>query len=115
MAYTPERGDIIHLQLDPASGSEMQGRHFALVISPKAFNRSGLAVVCPISQGQATAARSYGTLSTLIGAGTQTQGAVHCHQIKSLDWRTRKAAKKETVPDFVLDDVQARLQAILFD
>ncbi|WP_386687050.1 type II toxin-antitoxin system PemK/MazF family toxin [Lonepinella sp. MS14437] len=29
----PKRGDIIHLQFDPATGREMQGKHYALVIS----------------------------------------------------------------------------------
>ena len=47
---TPERGDILHLQFDPASGREMKGNHFCLVVSPKAFNaRFKLAMVCPIS------------------------------------------------------------------
>ncbi|PJG84068.1 type II toxin-antitoxin system PemK/MazF family toxin [Caviibacterium pharyngocola] len=109
----PNRGDIIHLQFDPASGQEMQGEHYALVVSNYHFNRSGLAFVCPISQGNAQYARSLGTLVTLMGCGTHTQGAIHCHQLKSLDWKIRQAKRKESVPDFILDDVQARLDAIL--
>ena len=35
---TPERGDILHLAFDPASGREMKGNHFCLVVSPRAFN-----------------------------------------------------------------------------
>lgn len=54
-------------------------------------------------------------ISTLLGAGTETQGNVHCHQLKSLDWQIRKASFKETVPDYVLDDVLARIGAVLFD
>ena len=52
MAYRPDRGDIVHLQFDPASGQEMKGPHFALVVSAKAFNTRGLAMMCPISQGR---------------------------------------------------------------
>ena len=115
MTYTPNRGDIVHLQFDPASGHEMKGPHFSLVISSKTFNQLGLAMICPISQGQAAAARSYGTVVTLMGCGTDTQGAVYCHQLKSLDWRTRKASKKESVPQYIIDDVLARLEAILFE
>lgn len=72
-------------------------------------------MICPISQGTAAAARSFGTVVTLMGCGSDTQGAVHCHQLKSLDWRARKVAKKESVPQHVLNDVMARLEAILFE
>ena len=48
-----------------------------------------------------------------MGTGIDTQGAVHCHQIKSLDWRARKAKLKEIVPDYITDEVIARVQAIL--
>jgi mRNA interferase ChpB len=115
MAYTPQRGDIVHLQFDPASGQEIKAPHFGLVVSAKAFNSRGLAMVCPISQGGAAAARTYGTVVTLMGSGTDTQGAIHCHQLKSLDWRVRKAKFKETVPALVIDDVAARIEAILFE
>lgn len=115
MPYVPHRGDIVHLQFDPASGQEMKGPHFGLVVSSKPFNQLGLAMICPISQGAAAAARSFGTVVTLMGCGSDTQGAVHCHQLKSLDWRARKAAKKESVPQHVLNDVMARLEAILFE
>jgi len=103
MAYTPDRGDIIHLDFDPATGHEMNGPRYGLVVSQKAFNRLGFAIICPISQGEAAAARTYGTVVTLMGSGTDTQGAVHCHQVKSLDWSARKSKRKESVPDFVMD------------
>jgi len=32
MAYVPNRGDIVHLQFDPASGREMNGPHFGNVM-----------------------------------------------------------------------------------
>ena len=58
MAYVPNRVDIVHLELDPASGREMKGPHFGLVLSGKVFNQQGLAMICPISQGTAAAART---------------------------------------------------------
>jgi mRNA interferase ChpB len=115
MSYVPNRGDIIHLEFDPASGREMQGRHYALVLSGKLFNQQGLAMVCPISQGAAASQRTYGTIVTLMGLGIDTQGAVHCHQLKALDWRVRKAQLKESVPPGLIDEVMARVGAILFD
>ncbi|OQA33414.1 MAG: mRNA interferase PemK [Betaproteobacteria bacterium ADurb.Bin341] len=113
MAYVPNRGDIVHLQFDPASGQEMRGPHFGLVLSAKAFNKQGLAVICPISQGAAASARTYGTVVTLMGTGVDTQGAVHCHQLKALDWRVRQAKFKEAIPGYVMDEVSARVEAIL--
>ncbi|MDR3212971.1 MAG: type II toxin-antitoxin system PemK/MazF family toxin [Azoarcus sp.] len=114
MAYFPNRGDIVHLQFDPASGHEMKGPHFGFVVSGKEFNRQGLAMICPVSQGATATARTYGTVVTLMGSGTDTQGAIHCHQLKSLDWRARNARFKETVPQGIVDEVLARLEAILF-
>lgn len=114
MSYVPDRGHIIHLQFDPATGKEMKGPHYALVISAKAFNARGLAMVCPISQGTAADARTHGTLVSLMGTGTDTQGMVHCHQLKAIDWRTRRAQYKESVDVGVTGEVEGRLEAILF-
>ena len=114
MSYVPSRGDIVHLEFDPSSGKEMKGPHFGLVLSGKVFNQQGLAMICPISQG-AAAARTYGTVVTLTGSGTDTQGAVHCHQLKSLDWRVRNVQLKETVPQHIIDEALARIEAILFE
>jgi mRNA interferase ChpB len=114
MAYVPDRGDIVHLDFDPAAGHEMKGPHFGFVVSAKAFNAKGFAMICPISQGEAASARSHGTLVSLMGAGTDTQGTVHCHQLKALDWRKRSVRFKEKAPQIIHDDVAARLEAILF-
>lgn len=115
MAYVPGRGDIVHLEFDPSSGTEVKGPHFGLVLSGKLFNQRGLAMICPISQGSAAAARTYGTVVTLMGGGTHTQGAVHCHQLKPLDWRARNVRRKEAAPRAIVDEVLARLEAILFE
>jgi mRNA interferase ChpB len=37
------------MEFDPASGREMKGPHFGLVLSGKVFNQQGLAMICPIS------------------------------------------------------------------
>ena len=111
---TPERGDILHLTFDPASGHEMKGPHFCLVMSPRAFNaRIKLAMVCPISGGPAEAARSAGFLVSLMGLGLRTDGQVHAHQIKSLDWAARKAKLVERAPDSLVQEVLSCLQTVL--
>ena len=111
---TPERGDILHLAFDPASGREMKGRHFCLVLSPRAFNtRFKLAMVCPISGGVAEAARGAGFLVPLTGLGLRTDGQVHAHQIKSLDWASRQATLVERAPGLVVQEVLGCLQSVL--
>ncbi len=115
MAYIPNRGDIVHLDFDPATGREIKGARFGVVLSGKQFNQHGLAMICPISQGVAAASRTYGTIVTLMGAGVDTQGAVHCHQLKALDWQMRKAKFKEATPKPLFEEISARVNAILFD
>jgi mRNA interferase ChpB len=115
MAFVPSRGDIVHLAFDPASGQEMKGDHYGLVVSNRLFNQRGLAMICPISQGAAHSAKNFGTVVTLMGTGLDTQGAVHCHQLKSLDWKARNARLKEKVPVHIINEVLARIEPILFD
>lgn len=113
---TPQRGDIVHLQFDPASGTEMKGPHFGLVVSSAEFNaRFRKAWICPISQGAADVAREASFLVTLMGTGCKTVGNVHTHQLKSLDFVTRQARKVESVPRVVMDEVLDRLRVVLDD
>ncbi|MHB1203717.1 MAG: type II toxin-antitoxin system PemK/MazF family toxin [Acidithiobacillus sp.] len=112
----PERGDILHIQFDPASGREMVGKHFCLVVSPRSFHAHfKLAMVCPISGGAAELARSSGFLVSLMGCGLRTDGSVHAHQLKSLDWAARKAEFVEKAPDTVVQEVLDCLFAVLED
>lgn len=111
---TPQRGDILHLAFDPASGAEMKGNHFCLVVSPVAFNRRfKLAWVCPISGGTALAARESGFLISLTGCGTRTDGNVHAHQVKALDWAARKARRIEAAPDYLVEQVLQCMAAVI--
>ena len=111
---TPERGDILHLAFDPASGHEIKGNHFCLVVSPRSFNaRFKLAMVCPISGGAAELARSSGFLVSLMGLGLRTDGQVHAHQVKSLDWASRRASLVERAPAVVVQEVLVCLQSVL--
>lgn len=91
----------------------MKGPHFCLVVSPKVFNqRFRLAMVCPISGGPAIVARDSGFLIPLTGAGIRTDGSIHAHQLKSLDWEARKAKIVERVPPYLISEVLECLLAI---
>jgi mRNA interferase ChpB len=107
-----ERGDIYTVNLNPTAGSEQQGQRPVLVISRSEFNRLGVAVVCPITQG-GVSARIAGWAVPMSGAGTDTQGVILCHQIRTLDLKARFAKRKEKAPDFIMDEVLARVQTII--
>ena len=111
---TPQRGDILHLAFDPASGTELKGDHFCLVVSPKTFNqRFKLAWVCPVSVGLAVAARESGFLISLTGCGTRTDGHIHANQVKALDWAARKAKRIETAPDWLVEQVLQCMSTVI--
>jgi hypothetical protein len=46
-----ERGDVVHVPLDPAVGREQRGTRPDLVLTNKDFNRLGDVLVAPIIQG----------------------------------------------------------------
>ena len=102
----PDRGDILHIQFDPASGRELKGDSYCIVVSARAFNqRFRLAMVCPVSSGVAPNARDAGFLVPMMGTGSRLHGSVHCHQLKTIDWEARKAAFFEKAPDAVIKEV----------
>jgi mRNA interferase ChpB len=108
-----ERGDIYLVSLDPTSGHEQQGTRPVLIVSPLAFNRlTRTPVVLPITSS-GNIARTAGFAVSLMGAGTQTTGVIRCDQPRALDLGARHARKLETVPGSIMDEVLAKLTAIL--
>ena len=108
----PERGDILHIDLDPSKGREQRGKRLVLVLTLPAFNRFGLELVCPITQG-GEFAREHGFAVSLSGTGARTLGAVLCHQARTLDYRERRAAWVETLPAEIVEEVLARVRTLL--
>jgi mRNA interferase MazF len=108
-AYVPERGDAIWITLDPQAGHEQAGRRPALVLSPSAYNgRVGLALLCPITNQ----AKGY-PFEVPLPEGLPVTGVVGADQVKSLDWRARKASYVCAVPEEVVAEVVMRLQTLL--
>jgi len=106
------RGDIVRVNLNPTEGREQQGNFRpALVLTPAAYNATGLAVIAPVTQG-GDFARYAGFAVTLSGSGTETQGVVLCNQIRTVDLEARSAKRVESVPAVIMDDVLARVQAL---
>jgi mRNA interferase MazF len=107
--YVPERGDAVWITLDPQTGHEQAGRRPALVLSPSAYNgRVGLALFCPIT----SQVKGY-PFEVPLPAGSPVVGVVGADQVKSLDWRARKAVCIGAVPEEVVAQVLQRLHALL--
>jgi mRNA interferase ChpB len=107
-----DRGDIYHVDLNPAKGREQAGPRYVLIVSPREFNRLGTPLVCPITLG-GNYARDRGFAVSLSGAGTNAQGVVLCNQPRVLDLQRRGAAFAEKAPPSVIDEVIAKLATLL--
>ena len=108
-AYVPDREDLVWLEFTPQTGSEQAGRRPALVISPKSYNgKVGLALFCPVP----SKIKGY-PFEVLLPAGCRVAGVVLADQLKSLDWRARKAQLIEKVSPDVIAQVMARLKPLL--
>lgn len=106
--YVPESGDVVWLEFNPQAGHEQAGHRPAVVISPAGYNgKTGLMVCCPMS----TQIKGYPfeVLTEVDGVSS----AVLSDQVKSLDWKVRKARKKATVSSEVLMHVRAKIKVLL--
>jgi mRNA interferase MazF len=104
--YVPERGDIIWLELNPQAGHEQAGHRPGLVISPKADNQKvGLALICPIT----SRVKGY-PFEVAVPQGLPCAGVVLADQIKSLDWRARKASFVAKLPIGQVNAVLGKLR-----
>jgi mRNA interferase MazF len=109
MAYVPARGDLVWIELEGRVGHEQAGRRPALVISHTAYNKKvGLAVCCPIT----SQIKGY-PFEVSLPDGLVVEGVVLADQVKSLDWRSRRATRISSVPSSVLDQVVARVIAMI--
>ena len=107
--YVPEKGEIVWLDFDPQAGHEQSGRRPAFVLSPARYHAiTGLMLCCPLT----TKAKGY-PFEVGIGGGSKAQGVILADQVKSLDWQARRAEKKGTVSQAVLDEVLDKIKAIL--
>ncbi|MDQ7048770.1 MAG: type II toxin-antitoxin system PemK/MazF family toxin [Enterobacterales bacterium] len=75
-----DKGDIVSVCLNPTQAKELKGDFRpCLVLSPRAFNRLGVTLIAPISQG-GNFARVQGFRVNLMGCGSETQGVVFLSQ-----------------------------------
>ncbi len=108
--HVPLKGELITLTFDPQSGHEQKGRRPALVVSNDLFNKhTGLCIVCPITNTH----RDY-PFHVAIPAGESVTGFVMVEQVKSIDFRSRKAKSLGKAPTAMVDEVLSILDACLY-
>lgn len=107
-AYVPDTGDVVWLEFDPQAGHEQAGHRPALVISPAGYNgKTGLMVCCPMTTK--IKGHPFEVLTQVEGVDC----AVLSDQVKSLNWKIRRAKKKAVVSADVLVHVRAKIKALL--
>ncbi len=109
MAYIPDRGDAVWIQFDPQAGHEQRGHRPALVLSPVSYNgRTGLAILCPITSQE----KGY-PYEVRLPDDLKLSGVILADQVKSLDWRVRKAAFICKVPKTTTTEVIQKLATLI--
>ncbi len=100
---------MVRITLNPQAGHEQKGRRPAVVLSPAAYNRKvGLALMCPITNQ----VKGY-PFEVHIPQGLGVTGVVLADQVKSLDWRARKAELICELPEAAILDVLQKLATLL--
>ncbi len=107
--YVPDRGDFIWVDLNPRQGHEQSGHRPSLVLTPKAYNRkTGLCLVCPATQQ----AKGYAfEVATLADDGSA--GVILADHVRSVDWKSRRVRLIRRVEANVLDEIVAKLEALV--
>jgi mRNA interferase MazF len=105
----PDAGDLVWISFSPQAGREQAGRRPGLVLSPRAYNaKVGLCLVCPITSH----AKGY-AFEVALPDGLPVQGVVLADHVKSADWVDRNSELIATVPEYVVDEVRAKLKPLL--
>ena len=103
----PDAGDIVWLDFDPQMEHEQAGRRPALVLSPASYNdKTSLMVCCPMT----TQIKNYPFVVVLSG---NPPSAVLSDQVKSLDWRRRRASYMGRVTPTELATVRAKIRLLI--
>jgi len=107
-SYIPTVGDVVWLAFDPQAGREQAGRRPALVLSPQNYNKkTNLLVCCPMTS------QIKGYPFEVLADVDGIQSVVLSDQVKSLDWKIRKAKYKGQVAPEVLVEVRAKIKSLL--
>ena len=92
--YIPKKGDIVWIDFDPSTETEVQKRRHGVVVSKYDFNRKTMfAIVCPIS----TTIKTLPTRYTL-PEEMEINGQVLIPKLTSLDFKERRLKQVDRIP-----------------
>lgn len=104
--YVPDAGDVVWLAFSPQAGREQSGHRPAVVLSPASYNgKAGMMLCCPMT----TQIKGY-PFEVLVQADPPS--AILSDQVRSLDWRARKARRKGSISPAALDEVRGKIRAL---
>ena len=107
--YIPDKGHVIKIDMDPTAGHEQGGWRPAIVLSPSTYNgRTSLAVAVPVTNQ----VKGY-PFEVHLTADMRTTGVVLADQVKSVDWRARRARFVEVAPPELLKAIHERVALLL--
>lgn len=105
--WVPDAGDIVWLPFNPQSGHEQAGHRPAVVLSPATYNaKTGLLLCCPITS------QVKGYPFEVLVSGKRRSVAL-ADQIKSVDWRARRAVHKGRTKPAELAEIRAKAVALI--
>jgi mRNA interferase MazF len=108
VSYVPDAGHVVWLEFDPQSGREQAGRRPALVLTPASYNKkTSLMICCPLTS------QIKGYPFEVLVEMEGVKSVVLSDQVKSLDWKIRKAKFKDKVILDVLVEVRAKAKSLL--
>jgi len=108
-SYLPRRGDLIWLDFTPQAGHEQSGHRPAVVISNDQYNsKVGLLLGCPV-----TSQRKQYPFEVLLPEGLPISGVVLADQVRSLDWKSRRAVFICRLDEEVLSEILGKLAALI--
>ena len=100
---------MIWLDFTPQAGHEQAGRRPAAVISSRQYNRKvGLLLACPITNQ----VKGY-PFEVLLPDGLPITGVILADQVRSLDWKTRRAVFIGRLGKEVLAETLGKLAVLI--
>ncbi len=108
-----DRGDIYVLSRETDDDQDPTESRSVLIVTPARFNRvTRVPIVLPIASAE-TATRTAGFAVLLDGTGAATSGVIRCDQPRALDLTIGQSHRVERAPLQVIDEVMAKLTAIM--
>jgi mRNA interferase MazF len=103
----PDAGDIAWLSFSPRTGYEQAGRRPAVVLSPASYNgKTSMMVCCPMT----TQIKGY---PFEVVVTRNPPSVVLADQVRSLDWRVRRAVRKGRISEAALAEVRDLIRALI--